>query len=450
MPLLGSRRRARRCAGGRRGARQRGAGRLRAGAARAQPPPSGRARRPVAARGPGAAARGARAMRCCSAARTRCPRTCRRCSRPWPRIAWCRSRGRRRATRWPSRSCTRCPWTERMRGADAHAPVDAVERFGDRMAHAGADAAARARSRCRCASRARRIYVLPTALRPVLRGAAAGDAGRRLNYNNNPALLLGCCWPAPGWPAWSRAHLQLSGMQRGSRSQADPVAAGAAAAGASHAATARPTRVRRGLQVDDDGASDAHGRARTSTATTARCNWRCPRSAAAGSSCRSCASRPRCAARPGAGLGLGCGRRRRCWSIRRPNRRRRRCPRRRRRRFSARLHPHGDDVHHLRDYRAGDTPRRSRGRPRRAATRCWCANTNSRWRADVLLDWQRDRRPARYEQRIRRLARWVDRSRARAAAATRLLLPGQRRPGRRPRPEHRHACLRALALLPHG
>jgi len=65
---------------------------------------------------------------------------------------------------------------------------------------------------------------------------------------------------------------------------------------------------------------------------------------------------------------------------------------------------------------------------------------------DITLDWQTVGELG-HEEKIRRLARWVveaERSGSRYA----LLLPGQRIPAGRGI-EHRHACLRALALLPH-
>ena len=64
---------------------------------------------------------------------------------------------------------------------------------------------------------------------------------------------------------------------------------------------------------------------------------------------------------------------------------------------------------------------------------------------DITLDWQALGELGR-EEKIRRLARWVveaERSGSRYA----LFLPGERMPAGRGA-EHRHACLRALALLP--
>ena len=54
----------------------------------------------------------------------------------------------------------------------------------------------------------------------------------------------------------------------------------------------------------------------------------------------------------------------------------------------------------------------------------------------------------RHEQRIRRLARWVVEA-ERSGSRYSLRVPGQVIAAGQG-PEHRHACLRALALLPDG
>ena len=54
-----------------------------------------------------------------------------------------------------------------------------------------------------------------------------------------------------------------------------------------------------------------------------------------------------------------------------------------------------------------------------------------------------------YEQRIRRLAHWVEQA-ERTDRRYRLTLPGQPALGPSHGPAHRHLCLRALALMPHA
>jgi len=63
-----------------------------------------------------------------------------------------------------------------------------------------------------------------------------------------------------------------------------------------------------------------------------------------------------------------------------------------------------------------------------------------------VLDW-RQLPGIEYEARIRRLARWVDEA-EREGRRYRLDLPGQPSLGPGSGPQQRHACLRALALLP--
>ena len=68
--------------------------------------------------------------------------------------------------------------------------------------------------------------------------------------------------------------------------------------------------------------------------------------------------------------------------------------------------------------------------------------------ADVMLDWHGLGGLA-FEARIARLARWVDEA-EHNGHRYRLSLPGQPPLGPGQGAPHRHACLRALALLPHG
>jgi uncharacterized protein (DUF58 family) len=64
---------------------------------------------------------------------------------------------------------------------------------------------------------------------------------------------------------------------------------------------------------------------------------------------------------------------------------------------------------------------------------------------DLLLDWHA-LPDVPYEARIRRLARWVLEAERSGSRYGLRLPPSELRGGRGA--EHRHACLRALALLP--
>jgi len=113
-----------------------------------------------------------------------------------------------------------------------------------------------------------------------------------------------------------------------------------------------------------------------------------------------------------------------------------------------RLHPAGDDVHHLRPYRTGDARRAIAWKPSARRDTLIVREYEQPLGADVVLDWQA-LSGLTYEQRICRLARWVDEA-EREGCRYRLCLPGQPDLGPDRGTAHRHACLRALALLPGG
>jgi uncharacterized protein (DUF58 family) len=112
---------------------------------------------------------------------------------------------------------------------------------------------------------------------------------------------------------------------------------------------------------------------------------------------------------------------------------------------SPRTRAHGEQPHHLREYRPGDMPRQIAWKASARFDKLLVREYESAVARDLLLDWQ-SVAGLGYEQKISRLTRWVleaERSGSRYA----MTLPGQRIPPGRG-PEHRHACLRALALLP--
>lgn len=105
----------------------------------------------------------------------------------------------------------------------------------------------------------------------------------------------------------------------------------------------------------------------------------------------------------------------------------------------------GEDTHHLRDYRSGDAPRQIAWKASARLDRLMVREYEAGSAKDVHLDWS-SLRQMPYEQRIARLARWVldaerDGRRYRLALPSGVLGPARGA-------EHRHACLRALALLP--
>jgi uncharacterized protein (DUF58 family) len=114
---------------------------------------------------------------------------------------------------------------------------------------------------------------------------------------------------------------------------------------------------------------------------------------------------------------------------------------------SPRSRSHGEQPHHLRDYRDGDMPRQIAWKASARADRLLVREYEAAVARDIELDWFA-LHALSHEAKIRRLARWVIEA-ERSGSRYSLKLPVQRiQPGCGP--DHRHACLRALALLPDG
>ena len=291
----------------------------------------------------------------------------------------------------------------------------------------------------------RRVYVLPTRFGLFFATLLLVMTVGALNYNNNPALLLALLLAGAGLASLIAAHLQLSGL-RVLAIDAEPVAAGTPLLARLHA-QADPRRARRGLRVDDDGATGlspgvlhldrGHGEATLTLATEQRGWLDLPR-------LRISTTRP---------LGIA-----RAWSYvwpeapllvyPAPEPHGPPLPPGSGDQVLTRLHPTGDDVHHLRAYRAGDARRAIAWKPSARRDTLLVREYEQPLGADVVLDWQA--LPGLdAEARIARLARWVDEA-ERDGRRYRVLLPGQAALGPDHGAPHRHACLRALALLPRG
>lgn len=285
----------------------------------------------------------------------------------------------------------------------------------------------------------RRVYVLPTrfGLFFALLLLAMWLGG--LNYNNNPALMLGLLLAGAANTSLIAAHLQLTGL-RISAIGAEPVPAGAPMELRLHA-SADPGRQRRGLRVDCGNACavlslvDGNGQATVPLQTHQRGWLDLDR-------LRISTTRP---------LGLA-----RAWAYvwpdtpllvyPTPETHAVPLPEGSGSNALARLHPSGDDVHHLRRYRRGDARRAIAWKPSARRDLLLVREYEQPLGADVVLDW-RQLHGIEYEARIRRLARWVDDA-ERESRRYRLELPGQPPLGPGSGAQHRHACLRALALLP--
>ena len=284
-----------------------------------------------------------------------------------------------------------------------------------------------------------RIYVLPTASGLFFGFALATMMLGALNFNNNPALLLAFLVAGAAQASLFGAHMQLSGVVV-STIAAEPVPAGEPL----HlriALGAVDQRVRRGLRVAHGDAFahanfDSHGGTVELLLPTEHRGW-LPMHRIELSTVQP--------------LGLA-----RAWGYVWPDE-------------SLLVYPAaeaqapplpapagdagraqitraGDDIHQLRGYRTGDA-RRSIAWKASARRDSLLVREYEQHRSEQLtLDWQLTA-GLPYEQRIRRLARWIDDA-EREGRRYALALPGQPLIPMGLGMTHRHRCLRSLALLP--
>jgi len=288
----------------------------------------------------------------------------------------------------------------------------------------------------------RRVYLLPTGFGLFFAVLLLAMTLGALNYNNNPALLLALLLGATGLSSLIFAHLQLSGLRIDVIS-AEPVAAGADLT-VHVALSASDPRTRRGLRLR---VMDVQATApilavdpvvATVDIPTRQRGWLG-------------LGRLRIATTQPLGLALA-------WAwvwpeapvlvypaaeVQGPP-----LPEGGGSAGHSRLHPAGDDVHHLRAYRSGDPRRAIAWKPSARRDALLVREYEQPLALEVALEWAAVETLA-YEQRIRRLAHWVDLA-ERQGCRYRLQLPGQPALGPSQGPDHRHLCLRALALMPHG
>lgn len=287
----------------------------------------------------------------------------------------------------------------------------------------------------------RRIYVLPTGFGLFISVLIFTMLVGGLNYNNNPALLLVFLLGAIAHNSLVRGHLLLSGV-RLKALHAEPVFAG--------------QRMTLRLRFDADGARDRSGLELLCGGV--RTDFDLPAaeeieiSVELATQLRGWLSSGRLRLSTLRPLGLA-----RAWSWLRPDTRLLVYPALDKEApalpealgdgDSPRSRAHGEQPHHLRDYRDGDMPRQIAWKASARADRLLVREYEAAVARDIELDWYA-LHALGHEAKIRRLARWVveaERSGSRYA----MRLPEQRLlPGCGA--EHRHACLRALALLPAG
>lgn len=290
----------------------------------------------------------------------------------------------------------------------------------------------------------RRIYVLPTRFGLFFAALVAAMFAGALNYNNNPALLLALLLIGAALAGLVSAQLQLTGIAVVAV-DAEPVPAGQPITVRLHATT-QDRRPRRGLRIDTMDAvleqaplalHDGSGQAQFAL-PTARRGW---------------LELPRLRVSTTWPLGLA-----RAWAYAwpdqpllvhpRPEPDAPPLPTGSGEPATRRLHSSGDDVHHLRAYRPGDPQRTIAWKPSARRGTLLVREYEQPAGVDLLLDW-RELPGLPHEARIARLARWVEDA-ERDGRRYRLALPGQAPLGPDRGPAHRHACLRALALMPDG
>lgn len=288
----------------------------------------------------------------------------------------------------------------------------------------------------------RRIYVLPTGFGLFLGAMLLAMVIGGLNYNNNPALLLAFVAIAVAHNSLVQAHLTLSGLSLVAV-HAEPVHAGQPIAVRVVLEASGP-RARPGLELRAPGGEEAfldlapgeRGEAVLRLPTPRR-GWLEP------GRLRLSTIRP---------LGLA-----RAWSWLLPRTRllvypspetgHVPLPEQGGDSASRRTRPQGEQPHHLREYRAGDARKQIAWKPSARADRLLVREYEASAPRELDLAWE-SLGTLPHEARISRLARWVVDA-ERLGHRYRLRLPGTSiGPGRGP--EHRHACLRALALMPHG
>lgn len=285
-----------------------------------------------------------------------------------------------------------------------------------------------------------RVYVLPTAFGAFFMAVLLVMGVGALNYNNNPGLLLTLLLAGTSIASLLSAHLQLSGLRVESVSY-EPVAAGTELALHVYA-HATEGRRRVGLQVDYAGArsvlslSPVNGVAILNIPTHRR-------GAVTLSRIRISTTYP---------LGLA-----RAWSYvwpdqtllvyPKPELAPPPLPEGAGEHAQSRIQSNGDDVHHLRQYRRGDPIRAIAWKPSARRNTLVVREYEHPRGTDVLLSWE-DAHSLPYEQKISRLAAWIDQA-EREERRYILSIPGHAAIGPGRGHAQRAACLQALALLPH-
>ncbi|MEO6172638.1 MAG: DUF58 domain-containing protein [Arenimonas sp.] len=316
---------------------------------------------------------------------------------------------------------------------------DVVERFGDRAAR-WAFVRPKKPEALPIEINRGRIYVLPTSFGLFISGVIAVLLLGALNYNNNPAIFLSFIIAAAAHNSLVHAHLLLSGLHIKTL-HAEPVHAGQALQ-VRMRFEAHGARDRQGLELvcgDAEEKFDLLAREQIeiilSVPTTQRGWMQTGRM-------RVSTIRP---------LGLA-----RAWSWLRPDTQllvypaleaqAPALPEAQGEGSQARMHAQGEHLHQLREYRQGDARKQIAWKASARSEHLLVREYETQTAKEIQLDWF-SLGTLSYEARISRLARWVVNA-EQSGCRYSLRLPKEFIDSGNGL-EQRHACLRALALMPH-
>ncbi len=316
---------------------------------------------------------------------------------------------------------------------------DVVERFGDRAAR-WAFVRPKKPEPLPIELNRGRIYVLPTSFGLFITGVIAVLLLGALNYNNNPAIFLAFMIAAAANNSLVHAHLLLSGLQMKTL-HAEPVHAGQAMQ-LRMRFEAKGARDRQGIELvcgDAEEKFDLLAREQIEISlaipTTKRGWMQTGRM-------RLSTIRP---------LGLA-----RSWSWLRPETNllvypaleanAPSLPEAQGEGSQARMHSQGEHLHQLREYRQGDARKQIAWKASARSEHLLVREYETQTAKEIQLDWF-SMGTLTYEARISRLARWVVNA-EQSGCRYSLRLP-QEFIASGSGLEQRHACLRALALMPH-
>jgi uncharacterized protein (DUF58 family) len=318
-------------------------------------------------------------------------------------------------------------------------PRDVVERFGDRAARWALVRPKKPEALPIDLNR-NRIYVLPTSFGLFIAGVVTVLLLGALNYNNNPAIFLAFMIAATAHNSLVHAHLLLSGLSIKAL-HAEPVHVGQTML-LRMRFEAKGARDRKGLELvcgDSEEKFDLLAREQIEISlpiSTTQRGWMQT------GRMRLSTIRP---------LGLA-----RAWSWIRPDtlllvypaleEKAPALPEAQGEGSQTRMHAHGDHLHQLREYRHGDAKKQIAWKASARSEHLLVREYETQTAKEIQLDWfQLAALP--YEMRISRLARWVITA-EQSVCRYSLRLP-QEFIDSGSGTEHRHACLRALALMPH-